>query len=203
MLAHLFGLLGLLSRLIFPLRGLVCLVFSFLLFGAAVFWALNRPPGRSLRWLKVYPSIGGPIRIFTGGVTGGEWRRGVVRWVNIFELFLQKHDSVKATYLELLSLCHRASPSEEASLGSACSVACQHRQKTPLSLRMQCLLHEPLWFDGIFSNSFWVILLVYYFQHLIWPDIKSKYPDYCQTFSRVCFWNSSHMHKCIMSGCEV
>lgn len=129
MLAHLFGLFGLLPLLIFPLLGLVCLVLSFFLLRAAVVWGLYGPSGWSLRWLEVDPSIGCPIRIFAGGVTGGEWQRGVVRWVDILSLQLQKRHSVKDTYLELLSLCHWASPSEEASLGSACSAACQHTDK--------------------------------------------------------------------------
>lgn len=43
-----------------------------------------------------------------------------------------KHCSVKDIHLELLSLCHRASPSEEASLCSTCSAACQQKDREHL-----------------------------------------------------------------------
>lgn len=69
MLAHLFGLLGLLPLLIVPLLGLLCLVIAFFLLRAAVTLGLYGPPGWSLWRLEIDPSIGCPIRIFTGGVT--------------------------------------------------------------------------------------------------------------------------------------
>ncbi len=76
MLAHLFGLLGLLPLLAVPLLGLLCLVIAFFLLRAAVTLGLNRPPGWSLRRLEVDPGVGCPIRVFTGGVTEDE--RGVL-----------------------------------------------------------------------------------------------------------------------------
>lgn len=78
-LTHLFGLFWLLPLLIFPLLGLFCFVSPFFLLGAAVTFGLYRPPGFSLWWLKVDPSIGCPIRIFTRRVTEvekGAWLGG-------------------------------------------------------------------------------------------------------------------------------
>lgn len=80
MLTHLFGLFGLLPFLSFPLLGLLSFVFALILLRAAVTLALYRPPGRSLWWLKVNPSISCPVRVFTGRVTGWMEKGSFVRW---------------------------------------------------------------------------------------------------------------------------
>lgn len=56
-----------------------------------------------------------------------------------------KQWSVKDIYLELLSLCHWASPSEEASLCSTCSAACQPKDRKHLYL-LQMVVNTRLHF---------------------------------------------------------
>lgn len=66
--------------------------------------------------------------------------RGVVSWVTLEKC--QKQGSIRDIYLELLSLCHWASPSEEASLCSTCSAACQpkDRKQPPMVTQLHFLL---------------------------------------------------------------
>lgn len=75
---HLFGFFGLFLLLFtFLCLFLLCILMTFLLFlllflRATITRGLDRPPGGSLWGLEVYPSIGGPIRVLTGGITASE-----------------------------------------------------------------------------------------------------------------------------------
>lgn len=88
MLTYLFGFFGLFPLLSFPLLGLISFVFTLFLFRAAVTLGLYESPGWPLWRLKVNPSIGCPVRIFTGRVTvkkkiKKKGVRGVVRRIII------------------------------------------------------------------------------------------------------------------------